>query len=67
MPSNANKVVGGSLSSGGSSGTGSLLYVIRGEVGGSIVTGYYDSNNKKGYVEYGGVNVLTEMEMLVEA
>ena len=60
-------VVGGILASGSPSGTDSFLYVIRGQVSGSIVIGYYDSNIEIGYVELGGVQVLTEMEMLVEA
>ena len=55
-------VAGGFLSS----GSGSSLFVIRGLASGYMSIGYYDPNTDKGYVEYGGVNVLTEMGVLVE-
>ena len=56
-------VAGGILAS----GTGSHLFVIRGQAGqyDYAMIGYYDQSTQKGYVEYLGVNVLTEMEMLV--
>ena len=55
-------VAGGLLAS----GSGSLLYVIRGPVGDSMMIGYYDPSTKIGYVNFQGVKVFTEMEMLVE-
>ena len=47
------------------SGLGSHLFVIRGEVSTYIMIGYYDPITQKGYIEFYGCNVLTEMEMLV--
>ena len=45
------------------------LYVMRGKVqhGGNmfIVFGYYDTANKKGYMEYHGLRVVMEMDILI--
>ena len=55
-------VAGGFLSS----GTGSRVFVIRRQPSmGYTVIGYYDPNTEKGYAEYYGVQVMTEMDMLV--
>ena len=68
MPYTAGNVIPTRAVAGGflSSGTGSSLFVIRGLASSYMIIGYYDTNTHKGYVEYGGVNVLTEMEILVE-
>ena len=67
MPYTAGNVIPTHAVTGGflASGTGSRLFVIRGQVGGYIPIGYYDPNMQKGYIDYCGAHVLTEMEMLV--
>ena len=68
MPYTAGNVIPTRAVAGGflSSRTGSSLFVIRWLVRGYMTIGFYETNTHKGYVEFGGVNLLTEMEIRVE-